>query len=435
MAVVILVLLAIVAAAVAFAAGHDSGATGLGSRQEVSGGVDCAKHDGICIGLDRGAPVGGPQTGIVSEALRHRLRGAIAERRAAATGGPTEKAEVAPSGEVAPGSEASHAQAGSPAPEGAPTETESSPPETESTTPEGESGSPEAESLPPTAELPSAPILEPGCPLDGSSSSLVSPMYVLGCDLSASDMAHESDPLPFWGSIDCAQQSRYEYVEQGGDNHLSATGEPLDGAFRRVTVDNGDDVFGERCELGENSTTGPTAFYREGDQVLTYYSERLPSNFPISTDSWQTVMQMKQAQPSHDDGSGVALEMEARQNHWVVAADWNSVWQFPAQAGVWTRFAWDVYYSKDPSKGWLQVSADLNGDGDFDDPGERSPVIHTATLATEIPGYESEDGLPAGAAIPSHLRMGVYHDPSIACPAPNGCSIDIDNVQILRPLP
>ena len=78
--------------------------------------------------------------------------------------------------------------------------------------------------------------------------------------------------------------------------------------------------------------------------------------------------------------------MEARGNRWVASALWHEIFSFPARSNTWTRFAWDVYYSKDPSKGWIQISADLNGDGDFNDPGERSPVIHTATMATEIAG-------------------------------------------------
>ena len=104
----------------------------------------------------------------------------------------------------------------------------------------------------------------------------------------------------------------------------------------------------------------------------------------------------------------------------------------PGPGQQWTRFAWDVYYSKDPSQGWLQVSADLNGDGDFDDPGERSPAIHEATLKTEIEGPNgTSDGLAPGDPIPSHLRVGIYHDPSISCPAPAGCSTEVDNVQVV----
>jgi hypothetical protein len=200
-----------------------------------------------------------------------------------------------------------------------------------------------------------------------------------------------------------------------------------------MTVFDGDDFWGERCELGLNDhRDGPTAFYREGQHRVTYVSIRLPSNLPLSTNAWQDVMQMKQAQPSDGGGGVPILFMGARSNEWQVDSSNAAHWSFPAETGVWTRFAWDVYYSKDPGKGWLQVSADLSGDGDFGDSGERSPVIRAATLKAEIAGSTS-DGLAQGDPIPSHLRAGVYHDQSIPCPGPSGCSAEIDNVQVVAP--
>ena len=112
-------------------------------------------------------------------------------------------------------------------------------------------------------------------------------------------------------------------------------------------------------------------------------------------------MQMKQTQPSHDADTGPAIEMQLRDNEWVVEAHWHDLWTFPAQHNAWTRFAYDVHYSQTAAHGSIQVSADLNGDGDFDDPGERSPLIHDATLATEISGsFNSSDGLAAGTRSP-----------------------------------
>jgi hypothetical protein len=261
-------------------------------------------------------------------------------------------------------------------------------------------------------------------------------MALPGCRLVAADTASDSDPLPFWGAIECEDDSRYSYRGEDGDPHLSASGSRQpDDAFRRLNLRDGDSVYGERCELGRNDrASGPTTFYREGQRRVTYFSERLPASFPIATEQWQTVMQMKQVQPSHDDGGGVALELQVIGNEWILASSWDIVYTFPARPGTWTRFAWDVFYSQDPGKGWLQVSADLDGDGDFGDAGERSPVLHRATLATEIGGaFNGADGLDAGDPIPSHLRMGIYHNPSILCPSPNGCSIDLDNVQVVAP--
>ena len=86
---------------------------------------------------------------------------------------------------------------------------------------------------------------------------------------------------------------------------------------------------------------------------------------------------------------------------------------------------------RDPNLGSIKVYVDLNGDGDFDDAGEQSPTFHTYTLKKEIPG--PDQGLQPGQSIPSHLRMGIYHDSSIACPAPSGCSVNIDNVEVVKP--
>ena len=296
----------------------------------------------------------------------------------------------------------------------------------------GPAGGPAAEvasSAP--APVPAEAAPASSCP-SGPEPTVAVAMTSTGCPTVASDTGAGS-PLSFWGSIQCAESSRYQTIASGGAPEPTATGEPQgNSSYRQMTLFDGDNFYGARCELGLNDyRSGPTAFYHEGERAVTYYSERLPSNFPLSTTRWQTVMQMKQAQPSHDGGGGVAIEMEARHGRWVVEAGWKELWSFPAKAGSWTRFAWDVYYSKDPAKGWLQVSADLNGDGSFEGPGERSPVLHTATLATEVSGYPG-DGIPAGAAIPSHLRMGIYHDPAISCPAPQGCSVDVDDVQVVR---
>jgi hypothetical protein len=311
----------------------------------------------------------------------------------------------------------------------------------EPSTPGPESApTPEPTPTPPPAPEPTPePLPTPtpeACPLAATTTTAPVGMSLPGCKVVASDTSAESNPLSFWGSIQCQNSSRYASVQSEGDTHVTASGaSQSNSAFRRMTAFDGDEFYGERCELGENDqNTGPTVFYHEGQHRVTYISERLPSNFPLNTSNWQTVMQMKQTQPSDDNCCGPELEMQATRGEWVIADSWKVLWNFPAKANAWTRFAWDVYYSQDASKGWLQVSADLNGDGDFDDPGERSPVIHTATLRTEpAPRGATDIGLPAGAPIPSHLRAGIYHNPSIPCPPPGGCSVDVDNVQVVAP--
>jgi hypothetical protein len=277
------------------------------------------------------------------------------------------------------------------------------------------------------------------CPLSTPGSNIG--MSLSGCTTIASDTAANADPIPFWGSIECQLASRHQQVSSGGDAHVRANGAAQgDTAFRRLTVIDGDDFYGERCELGKNDhRDGPTVFYREGMRRVTFLSERLSSGV-LSVNTWQTVFQMKQAQPSDGGGNQPALAMDAYLGTWVLYQSGpgpdggHEIWEAPAQANVWTRFALDVVYSTDPNIGSVRVYADLNGDGDFADPSEESATIRTATLKTEIDGPNgSSDGYSPGDSLPSHLRAGIYHNPTIDCPAPSGCAVELDNVQVIGP--
>jgi hypothetical protein len=256
-----------------------------------------------------------------------------------------------------------------------------------------------------------------------------------------SDTGSNPDPTSIWGKIDCANNSRAQQFSTGGDTHLTATGAPQgDTAFRRLTAFDGDNVYGERCELGRDYRNSPTVLYRQGQHLLTDLSVRLPSPFPLLVNTWQVVMQMKQTYPAANSSGTPVLELDAYGGRWHLrqslsrkaVSDSRDLWSVPARTNFWTRFAFDVRYSDHKKGGYIRVGVDLNGDGDFADPGELSPAFHTYTLKEEIPGG-SPDGIKAGQPIPSHLRAGIYHDSSIACPPPLGCPVDIDNVQVLRP--
>ena len=264
----------------------------------------------------------------------------------------------------------------------------------------------------------------------------------------ASDTAAVADPLPFWGEIGCASTSRHQQITTGGDTHVKADGTSQGNtSLRRLTVIDGDDYYGERCELGENNhsldgdpSPGPTVFYSEGDRRITYMSFRLPTGFALGVEWWQVVMQMKQTGPADNSGGTPVLALHAYLGRWRLqkstsvdaSSSTTELWSAAASTGVWTRFAFDVKYSKDPLVGWVKVYADLNNDGDFVDAGEASSTIPTYTLKRETAGTTA-DGLATGDPIPSHLRSGIYHNPSYSCPSPTGCYVDVDNIQVVDP--
>jgi Ca2+-binding RTX toxin-like protein len=257
----------------------------------------------------------------------------------------------------------------------------------------------------------------------------------VGCRQLSSDTGATTDPTEAWGRVDCASASREQLISGGGDPHATALGQAqANDAFRRLTVIDGDDYYGERCELGRNEWrygahggNGTFALYQEGDRRITFASFRFGSSFPFMTSNWQTVLQMKQAQPSNNGGDGPILEIQERGGRLWLESPTTDYFSAPVTAGAWERIALDVTYSEDPSRGSLTMYIDLNGDGDVADPGEASPTIHTATLKPETSGPLTD--IAPGSPIPSHLRVGIYHDPAIPCPS--GCAVDVDNVQVV----
>jgi hypothetical protein len=267
-----------------------------------------------------------------------------------------------------------------------------------------------------------------GCTVDAAT------MTAPGCAVLRSDDGGGA-PEATWGSVDCETAGRASLVTGGGDPSATPSGAAQgNDSYRRLTVLDGDDVWGERCELGHNdwqSARGTFSLYQEGDHKITFFSQRYSSESFASVDQWQTVFQAKQAQPYAGDGNaGVALELQIMNDKLYLQRWWETDWTTPAPvAGAWIRYALDVVYSADPNRGSVQLYVDGNGDGDWLDEGEQSPLVRGATLATETDGGA---GLAVGASIPSHARIGLYHDESIPCPPPSGCGLDSDNVAVVN---
>jgi hypothetical protein len=288
---------------------------------------------------------------------------------------------------------------------------------------------------------PSSPPGNPDCPLSqpGSTIGMTLPT---SCTVVTSDTSSNPDPLPFWGKLDCANSSRHQQIGSGGDGHQTATGSSqANTSFRRLSVVDGDDAWGERCEMGYNWNKatdggwgimgpGPTVLYHEGQRRVTFMSIRLPGALDIDNGNWRTVMQMKQTQPYTDPTPAPMIELNARSGKWLLISDWNETWTTSAQTGTWTRFAFDITYSRDPDIGSIKVYVDKNGDGDAGDAGEQSPTFHLATLRAE--SGSGAGVIPLGGSIPSHLRAGIYQNPNYSCPGPTGCSVELDNVQVVR---
>jgi hypothetical protein len=241
-----------------------------------------------------------------------------------------------------------------------------------------------------------------------------------GLHLLKEDMATNPDPIPLWGDIDAVSPTRHQWFPAGG---------PDGGPFRRMTAMDGDLYHGnsERAELGdsdyfsEDGKSDTFYLYREGMRRVTSYWMRLPTSFPMNSNAWQVVMQMKQTDPATNADGTPVIALQAIQNQWILkqssspgpAEDTRVLWRTPARLGVWTHITVDATYSTDPSAGRFAITIGSAS----------SPVLHTYNLKYEVspPGPELRPGDP----IPDHLRLGIYHDPSMP-----GTSVDIAQVQI-----
>ena len=253
-------------------------------------------------------------------------------------------------------------------------------------------------------------------------------MQATGCRIINSDSSAKLNPAKLWGRVDCAASSRAKRLKALRGPGRSATG---NGRYRQLTVMDGDNISGERCELGLNDWRGKTfAKFRQGEHRVTFASFRFPKDFPLHEPMWQTVLQMKQAEPSLYQGLGPILEVDADHGRLRLIHDWTQRWSTPIVKDRWIRIALDVRYSQSHRGGSVRMYVDRNGDGDARDKHERSKRFHVSTLKRELPG-ETIARLPVGTSIPSHLRIGIYHDPNYACPAPKGCPIQVDNVRVV----
>lgn len=272
-------------------------------------------------------------------------------------------------------------------------------------------------------------------------------MLATGGKILREDVSASADALTgLWGEFGNDNPSRLVFKSSGGDPRPKADGQPQGNSnYREITVAPGDtwqtDPPGRRSELGRNTTVpvytecqpgskdGTFSVYKEGQRKITFFSRLFYDNFVMDGGSWQAIMQMKQEQPygaNAPNNGGPAFTLDIYDNVHVMRWFQNSgVWTCPAPAkNKWIRYAIDCLYSKDPSKGWIQLYIDYDGAGNFNDDRKVSSRLPMQTLATIA--EKGSSPLNVGDAIPSHLRMGIYHKETYPL-----STSGVDNVQVV----
>ena len=261
-----------------------------------------------------------------------------------------------------------------------------------------------------------------------------------GCAPVFSDTGDRADVSADWGGIDCASASRHSLIG-GGDPHVTAAGaaQPSDQAHQ-LTVLDGDDVWGERCELGENwRPTAPMPAYEEGQRRLTMLLVPPPGQLPAreqrladgdADEAGAAGRQRRGRAGARAEGRRRELGASSRARRRARVNGAGSCGRRPRQSTRGPGSSSTSPTRATPAGGAITVYVDLNGDGDALDGGEQSSTFSTYTLKLETSGGAG-DGLAVGDSVPSLLRAGIYHSPAIPCPPPAGCASQVDNVQIV----
>lgn len=132
--------------------------------------------------------------------------------------------------------------------------------------------------------------------------------------------------------------------------------------------------------------SGPASgafFFFEGRRHVLMFTVELSPQWNVNAPDWRLVNQWKQNEWADQQGLSPALALEQRGGEWIITQKGGPIiWRMPAVAPSVTRFAADITFSSDPSKGRLRMYADKDGDGVYE---YASSTFSGATLA----GYES----------------------------------------------
>jgi hypothetical protein len=198
-----------------------------------------------------------------------------------------------------------------------------------------------------------------------------------------------------WASSSCASDSRVKRVSSPVAQGSHAY---------QLEVRDGDDSWGERCELGMGNPGGPQfPVMNSGDERWFSFQVYLPDDYPINTPDWNLFFQVHQIGDggcppislSVEDGK-FKLHNSARKTY---VTDTVEKWSAPATRNRWVKFTMHLKNSTSDSVGFVELYGDLDGQGVK----ELMPreYMHTMTQRAN------------GTAMENHLRVGMYRNPTI----------------------
>jgi hypothetical protein len=229
-----------------------------------------------------------------------------------------------------------------------------------------------------------------------------------------------------WVSYSCADRSRFSQVTSPVAQGQRAY---------RIEVRDGDDSYGERCEL-DNGNTSASRLHRDilfhrGQEVWIAFQTYLPVDFSFASDGVPVsfpgdgglLMQLKQLGSCGTPALGIVTgkgvyAMRNSAGNGCESGSMRSLWTVPMVLGRWVRWLVHVKFHTDPEVGYTQTWYDPDGLG-------LRPIVPRLDLGKPVEGnriythtQKSPTDHPDPACPPdddcSHARIGIYRDADVS---------------------
>lgn len=243
-------------------------------------------------------------------------------------------------------------------------------------------------------------------------------LTVAGCTIGDERWRAAADNPTFdeWADYSCQDATRFSQT----------TGPPaplFPPKEYRIELRDGDDSFGERCELtlgntGNTSYHGPASIFHTNDQLLVHFAVYIGDEFsfappgaPVNVpEEGGLIHQIKQLGACGTPALGIV----ATRTKFVVrnsdtptceSNPMHTILEFPLVKNKWVQIAQLVKFSTDPNVGRYGLWYKTEG-ADWTWVGE----VHTHTMKspTDHPSTSCPESTPC-----SHARIGIYRDPDV----------------------
>jgi hypothetical protein len=198
-------------------------------------------------------------------------------------------------------------------------------------------------------------------------------------------------------------------------------------AAYRIEVRDGDDSYGERCELSQGNTSASNIRRVGGEKVLFHFGEeywiqffyRMPADFPFCGTECALdydgglILQLKQLGSCGTPALGLVatkhrMMIRNAAGNYCENATMRSLQGYSTVLDKWVGVRLHVKFHTDPAIGFVEMFTLVEGDmRGWTQQGGRV-YTHTMKSPTDHPAGSCDEPTPC-----SHARIGIYRDPRI----------------------